>query len=58
MTARARPAKPPTLTVKVLPRFRLLHGGRVYEAGEVAELPLLTALQWKAWGSVRLLDNE
>jgi len=41
-----------TVAVVVNPRWRVLHAGRVYEAGELAELPLLLAAEWSGWGSV------
>ena len=40
------------MVMRVLPRWRVYHRGRVYEGGELLELPLLQACEWSAWGSV------
>ena len=40
------------VTVRVLPRWRVCHNGRAYEAGELLELPVIQACEWSAWGSV------
>ena len=41
------------VTVRVLPGWRVYHERRVYESGELVELPLIRAVEWTAWGSVR-----
>lgn len=46
------PAAEQTATVMVLPHWRLLHDGTVYEAGDQVRMPLSVAVQWLGWGSV------
>lgn len=41
-----------TATVTVLPGWRVLHEGHVYEGGDTVELPIIQACEWSAWGSV------
>jgi hypothetical protein len=41
-------------TVKVRPRWRCYHAGRVYEAGETLTVPIIQGLEWAAWGSVQM----
>jgi hypothetical protein len=41
-----------TRTVRVLPRWQVLHQGLVYGPDEVLDLPILQACEWSAWGSV------
>lgn len=49
---------PPRLyPVRVLPRWRVCHEGRVYESGQVLALDLLTAAEWCAWGSLERARN-
>ena len=40
-----------TVTLRVLPRWRVYHQGRVHESGEPVVLPVLQAAEWSAWGS-------
>jgi hypothetical protein len=43
------------ISVRVLPGWRILHPTerKVYESGELVELPILPAAEWSGWGSVR-----
>jgi hypothetical protein len=41
-----------TRTVRVLPRWTVLHQGQVYGPGDLVDLPFLQACEWSAWGSV------
>jgi hypothetical protein len=47
-----------TLTVRVNPRWRVLHQGRVYESGEEVDLPILQAAEWACWGSVSRISGK
>jgi hypothetical protein len=39
-------------TVRVLPRWQVLHEGIVYRSGDLVDLPVIQACEWSAWGSV------
>jgi hypothetical protein len=44
-------------TMWVLPGWRLLRNGHVFEPGDFVVLPIKQAAEWRAWGSLISLDE-